>query len=409
MCAVFSSHECSVRVCLVDGMSLILFTPLRLRQARCDFVVWQRKVDAMAPMIQVSSLCKNYQVPVKEPGLVNTIKHFFARKYRNVEAVKSLSFEIEEGEFVGFLGPNGAGKTTTLKMLTGLIHPSSGSVQIAGFTPFDRKTPFLKSISLVMGQKQQLLWDLPALDSLRINAAVYDIERNEAQRRISELAEMLSLDEELKKPVRKLSLGERMKCELLAALLHNPQILFLDEPTLGLDINAQAAVRAFLKAYNETHKATILLTSHYMADITELCQRVLVIHEGVLRHNGELSELAEKFAPYRELSVQFSEAVSEADLKPYGEIQKHVENSCVLLVPQTSLTETTARLLQSFTVTDLSISEPPFEKIIGRMFQGQSADEAMAGEALKIAESNAAKSAGEAESESTENASEGAE
>ncbi|MDP5018741.1 MAG: ATP-binding cassette domain-containing protein, partial [Dolichospermum sp.] len=225
-------------------------------------------------IIIAENLNKSYPIAIKDPGIGGTIAHFFRRTYRNIKAVQDVSFTIEPGEIVGFLGPNGAGKTTTLKMLTGLIHPSSGTVKVGGFVPFNRQEAFLQKITLVMGQKQQLIWDLPALDSLRINAAVYNISDKEFQRRVGELTEMLALEGKLTQAVRKLSLGERMKAELLAALLHRPQVLFLDEPTLGLDINAQVAVRDFLREYNQLYQATILLTSHYMADITALCERV---------------------------------------------------------------------------------------------------------------------------------------
>ena len=232
--------------------------------------------------ITVDRLSKVYPVAIKEPGFQGTIKHFFQRTYKQINAVRDVSFQIEAGEVVGFLGANGAGKTTTLKMLSGLIHPSTGLVKVGGQIPFKREAAFLKQITLVMGQKQQLIWDLPALDSLKINAAVYGLSDRTAEFRIHELAEMLSIQGKLTQPVRKLSLGERMKAELLAALLHEPQVLFLDEPTLGLDVNAQVAVRQFLREYNQRYNATILLTSHYMADITALCDRVLVIHQGQL-------------------------------------------------------------------------------------------------------------------------------
>ncbi len=239
-------------------------------------------------MILVDQLMKTYPVAIKAPGLRGTISHLLKRQYRQIEAVKRISFEIQPGEVVGFLGPNGAGKTTTLKMLTGLVHPSSGKVRVADHIPFRRRPAFLEKITLVMGQKQQLLWDLPALDSLRINGAVYNLSDREFKVRVGELSEMLSLAGKLTQPVRKLSLGERMKAELLAALLHQPKVLFLDEPTLGLDVNAQVNVRDFLRIYNQRFGATILLTSHYMADITALCDRVLLIHQGQLIYDGLL-------------------------------------------------------------------------------------------------------------------------
>ncbi len=321
------------------------------------------------PTIVVEALRKVYPVPIKEPGLRGTLHHFLHRTYRNVEAVRDVSFQIEPGEFVGFLGPNGAGKTTTLKMLTGLIHPSSGQVQVAGQTPFRRQTNFLQNITLVMGQKQQLIWDLPTLDSLKINAAVYNIPDKVFRHRVGELAEMLSLQNILTQPVRKLSLGERMKAELLAALIHQPKILFLDEPTLGLDVNAQANVREFLRQYNQRYQATVLLTSHYMADITALCQRVLLIYAGQLIYDGSLEKLLEKFAPYREVKLELAQALPEAKLLSYGELEMLAGQTVRFIVQRNVLTQTIARILADLPVLDLTVTDPPIEEIIGRVFR----------------------------------------
>ena len=322
------------------------------------------------PIIDVQNLGKVYPVAMKEPGVKGTLQHFFHRKYRNIEAVKQVSFAIEPGEMVGFLGANGAGKTTTLKMLTGLIHPSTGRVTIAGHTPFNRHPAFLKQITLVMGQKQQLIWDLPAADSLRINAAIYNLSDAEARRLISELAEMLSIQDQIKQPVRKLSLGERMKAEMLAALLHRPQVLFLDEPTLGLDVNAQVAVRNFLQEYNQRYGATVLLTSHYMADITALCDRVLVIHKGSLIYDGLLDGLLERFAPYREVTVEFDRAqpVDDMKLSQYGNLQTLDGCQATFLVATSELTNTVSQLLNTFKIQDLTVTEPPIEDVIARVF-----------------------------------------
>jgi ABC-2 type transport system ATP-binding protein len=320
-------------------------------------------------IIVAENLGKVYPIAVKEPGLRGTLSHFFRRSYRLVEAVQGVSFQIQPGEVVGFLGPNGAGKTTTLKMLTGLIHPSAGRVKVAGHVPFRRSAPFLEKITLVMGQKQQLLWDLPALDSLKINAAVYGISDAEFQRRVGELTEMLTLESKLTQPVRKLSLGERMKAELLAALLHQPQVLFLDEPTLGLDINAQVSVREFLREYNQRYDATILLTSHYMADITALCDRVLVIHEGRLIYDGSLDDLLEHFAPYRQVKVELAHPQAIAELQRYGELEEMVGCEVRLIVQRQDLTRTVARILAELEVLDLTITDPPIEEVIGRVFR----------------------------------------
>jgi ABC-2 type transport system ATP-binding protein len=320
-------------------------------------------------IIIAENLSKSYPVAIKDPGIGGTISHFFRRTYRNIKAVQDVSFSIEPGEIVGFLGPNGAGKTTTLKMLTGLIHPSQGTVKVGGFVPFNRQEAFLQKITLVMGQKQQLIWDLPALDSLRINAAVYNISDKEFQRRVGELTEMLALAGKLTQPVRKLSLGERMKAELLAALLHRPQVLFLDEPTLGLDVNAQAGVRNFLKEYNQLYQATILLTSHYMADITALCERVLLIHEGKLMYDGSLDELLASFAPYREIYVELVQPLSLEQLMPYGDVQMLEGRAVRFIVPQAAMTRTVSQILADLEVVDLTVTEPPVEEVIGRVFQ----------------------------------------
>jgi ABC-2 type transport system ATP-binding protein len=321
------------------------------------------------PAILAKNLTKIYPVAVKEPGLRGTFQHFFRRTYRQVKAVQSVSFQIEPGEIVGFLGANGAGKTTTLKMLTGLIYPTCGQVTVAGYVPFQRKTGFLQTITLVMGQKQQLLWDLPALDSLRINAAVYGISDRDFQVRVGELTEMLSLQGKLTQPVRKLSLGERMKAEMLAALLHRPQVLFLDEPTLGLDVNAQVSVRNFLREYNQQFGATVLLTSHYMADITALCPRVLVIHEGHLVYDGSLEGLVDRFAPCREVTVELCHSYPAEKLALYGNVEAIDGQSVRFLVPQEQLTRTVARLLSELEVLDLAVSDPPIEEVIGQVLQ----------------------------------------
>ena len=326
-------------------------------------------------IILAKNLSKVYPVAIKEPGIKGTLRHFIRRQYQYLKAVENISFEINPGEIVGFLGPNGAGKTTTLKMLTGLIHPSNGMVKVADNIPFERKREFLQQITLVMGQKQQLIWDLPVLDSLKINAAVYGISDKEYRRRLMELTEMLSLEGKLKQPVRKLSLGERMKAELMAALLHQPQVLFLDEPTLGLDINAQVAVREFLREYNQRYQATVLLTSHYMADITALCKRVLLIYQGELIYDGSLDGLLDHFSPYREVQIELINPVPpDVDnfqklLSNYGEVETLAGQAVRLLVRRENLTTTVAQILAELEVQDLTVTDPPIEEIIGRVFR----------------------------------------
>jgi len=320
-------------------------------------------------VVRVDQLTKSFRVPAKEAGLLPTLRHFLRRQYRTVEAVKEVSFTIEPGEFVGFLGPNGAGKTTTLKMLTGLIHPTAGSVEVAGHVPFRRRPEFLNRITLVMGQKQQLIWDLPALDSLKINAAVYEIPEPDFRSRLAELSEMLDLNAQLTQPVRKLSLGERMKAELLAALLHRPSVLFLDNPPLGLDVNAQAAVRNFLREYNRRHHATVLLTSHYMADITALCPRVLLIHRGQLIYDGSIAGIIDRFAPYREIKIELDAPIPHDLLQRYGEVRSVQDRMAQIIVRRDELTAVVSRLLNEQKVCDLTVTDPPIDDIIGRLFK----------------------------------------
>lgn len=321
------------------------------------------------PIIRASGLSKTYRISEKQPGLAGTIQHLLRRRHRDVLAVDGISFTIEPGEIVGFLGPNGAGKTTTLKMLTGLIHPSGGELEVAGHEPFRRQARFLRQITLVMGNRQQLIWDLPALDSLRVNAAVYGIAEAEAQRRIGQLAEMLELGQELRRPMRKLSLGQRMKAELLAALLHEPAVLFLDEPTLGLDVNAQARVRDFLADYNRRTGATVLLTSHYMGDITALCPRVLLIHQGRLFHDGSLADLTQRLAPCRQVRLELADLHPPEAFAGFGQLEAHQGHMVRLLVPRAQLAEKVAALLERFAVVDLEVSDPPVEELIGGLFR----------------------------------------
>jgi len=326
-------------------------------------------------MIQATALSKTYRVAEKQPGLQGTLRHLLRRRYRDVAAVQGVSFNIEPGEIVGFLGPNRAVKTTPLKMLSGLIHPTGGELSVAGHRPERRQSAFLEQITLVMGNKQQLIWDLPPLDSIRVNAAVYGIDDQEAKRRIDELAEMLELGEELHRPVRKLSLGQRMKAELLASLLHRPKVLFLDEPTLGLDVTAQARVREFLAAYNRRYGATILLTSHYMGDITALCERVLLIHQGELFHDGELEALTNRLAPQRQVRLELQQAYPREAFEGYGVVESHQEHQVLLLVERKQLTETVAALLNRFPVVDLEVNDPPIEELMRGLFRAAAAPE----------------------------------
>jgi ABC-2 type transport system ATP-binding protein len=320
--------------------------------------------------LSVEALSKSYHVPEREGGLGAAMRSFVRRKYRDVQAVREVSFEIRRGEIVGFLGPNGAGKTTTLKMLSGLLHPSAGDAHVLGFTPWERKADFLRAITLVMGQRNRLSWDIPAADSFLLNQAIYRIPDDEYQRTLAELNDLLELEPLLKKPVRNLSLGERMKCELAAGLLHRPQVLFFDEPTIGLDITAQARIRSFLREYNRRTGATVLLTSHYMADVTALCERIIMIHHGRLKYDGSLTELSQRLAPVKLIGVALSDG-APADLSRYGTLisgegeggRQRIE------VPADAVAATTARLLSDLPVQDLTIEDVPIEEVIEQAFR----------------------------------------
>jgi ABC-2 type transport system ATP-binding protein len=313
-------------------------------------------------------LSKDYLVHEKEAGFAGSLRAFFKRETKTVKAVSDISFEIEAGEIVGFLGSNGAGKTTTLKMLSGLLHPSRGEVRVRGFEPKRRQKDFLKTITLVMGQKQQLTWDLAAADSFLVNAAIYEIPDEVYKERLGELTEMLSLDGILNKQVRKLSLGERMKCELAAALLHGPKVLFLDEPTIGLDVNMQGAVREFIANYNARYGATVMLTSHYMADVTALAKRIMVIDKGELIFDGDLQHLIEERAPEKILKLEFETPQHSSFLESYGKVRSCNDLQAELLVSRRDITRVSAKLLSDLPVADISIEEIPIEEIIGQVF-----------------------------------------
>jgi ABC-2 type transport system ATP-binding protein len=321
----------------------------------------------MAQII-VDALRKYYEVHQKEPGLAGSLRAFVNRKTFDVKAVDGISFTIGAGEMVGFLGPNGAGKTTTLKVLSGLLYPTSGRVEVMGFVPHERKAAYLEQFTLVMGQKNQLLWDLPAVETFLVNKAIYEIPTPQYEATLKELDDLLELGPLLKKQVRKLSLGERMKCELAAALLHRPRVLFLDEPTIGLDVTMQVAIRRFVAEYNQRHGATVILTSHYMADVTALTQRIIVIDRGRSLYDGDLRALVEQVAPYKLLSVVLREAAGREALERYGEIESMDGVKATLRVPRGEATEVAARLLTSVKLDDVLIEEPPVEDIIRQVF-----------------------------------------
>ncbi|ABM72258.1 putative multidrug efflux ABC transporter [Prochlorococcus marinus str. MIT 9515] len=319
-------------------------------------------------IIQVRNLSKSFEISSKDHGIKGTLKHFFKRETKSIEVIKNINFEINKGEIVGFLGANGAGKTTILKMLCGLIYPSRGKLSVAGYAPFKRRTNFLKNITLIMGQKQQLIWDLPPIESFYLNAAIYDIEKFEAKRRIKKLSDMLEIEQELNIPVRKLSLGQRMKAELLAALIHKPNILFLDEPTLGLDINAQRNLRKFLQIYNKETDATICLTSHYMKDITSLCKRVICIHEGCITYDGKLDKLLKKLSPVKDILIICKTEKEARELSNSGfTIKNRNQKEITITIKKDSIKSSLNEILKKFDIEDLYINEPPVDEIIGNI------------------------------------------
>lgn len=318
------------------------------------------------PVVHVSELTKVYVVPEREAGLAAATRSLFRRRNRLVRAVDGVSFDIEEGEIVGFLGPNGAGKTTTLKMLSGLLYPTAGDVRVLGHVPSKRERDFLRRITLVMGNRNQLQWDLPALDSFELNRAIYRIPREDFLRLRDELIELLEIGDLVRKPVRNLSLGERMKVEIVGALLHRPQVLFLDEPTIGLDVTMQRRIRSFVGDYNRRYGASVLLTSHYMADVVALCRRVIVIHHGRILFDGDLAALARQFAAYKTIGVDLQDGA--VDLSGYGEVMSQDGPRVTLRVPKEETARVTARLLAEREVLDLTVEEPAIEDVIEIVF-----------------------------------------
>ncbi len=320
-------------------------------------------------VIEVRQLRKHYQVHQRQPGLGAALASVFRRKYQTVRAVDGISFTVREGERIGFLGPNGAGKTTTLKTLSGLLHPTSGEVTVAGHRPQLRATDFLKSITLVMGQKQQLIWDLPPAETFALNRAIYDIPRPVFEETVRELSTLLELGDLVNRPTRQLSLGERMKCELAAALLHRPRVLFLDEPTIGLDVSMQATVRGFIRAYNERFGATVILTSHYMEDVVQLCPRVVVIDKGQLIHDGDLRQLTLRLRPDKRIALRFSgTAPAAADLARFGAVVEADGLRATVQVKADQVASVVGAMLAALPVTDLTVEDPPLEEVMKELF-----------------------------------------
>ncbi|MCY3912408.1 MAG: ATP-binding cassette domain-containing protein [Chloroflexi bacterium] len=322
----------------------------------------------MSADIRVRNLVKHYQVADREGGLRKSLRSVVRRRHRSVRAVDDITFNVQPGEIVGFLGPNGAGKTTALKLLSGLLHPTDGEATVLGFIPWERRREFLSQITLIMGQRQQLYWDLPALDTFLVNKAVFGLRDADYQESLGLLVDLLDLDEILTKPVRQLSLGERMKAELAAGLLHRPRVLFLDEPTIGLDVTMQQRIRDFVTRYNATTGATILLTSHYMADVNALAERVVVIDHGKLLYDGPLSGLIDRYAPHKTITLRLERPVERRDVAAFGEVVEADDLQVSVRTDKAQAASVTARMLAELPVADLSVEDPPLEYVIDQVF-----------------------------------------
>ena len=319
-------------------------------------------------LIEIKDLRKSYRVYQKKEGLVASLRGLFNREYKEVEAVRGIDLEVEKGEFVAFLGPNGAGKTTTLKLLSGVISPTSGSASVMGHVPWKRENAYRRQFALVMGQKNQLWWDLPAQESFRLHQQIYHIDPVEFEKTTKHITELLGVGRLLSQPVRELSLGERMKMELIAALLHSPQVLFLDEPTIGLDVVAQHAIQEFLKEYQSERQTTILLTSHYMKDVAALCQRVVIIANGLIRYDGSLSGIVDRFSGSKIVTLQFADDRVPEDLSRYGEVIEVEVPRVKLKVDRVEVAKMLASVLDRCSVEDVSVEDPPLEEVIAELF-----------------------------------------
>ncbi len=329
-------------------------------------------------IIQLEQLSKTYRIYQKQEGLLASLRGLFHRQYRDVHAVRSIDLTVSQGEFVAFLGPNGAGKTTTLKLLSGVITPTSGHAEVMGFTPWKRENAYRRRFALVMGQKNQLWWDLPAQESFRLHQQIYRIEPEKFDRVRDELVDLLKVGKLLGQPVRELSLGERMKMELIAALLHSPDVLFLDEPTIGLDVVAQHNIQTFLRHYQEVRKITILLTSHYMKDVAALCRRVVIIAQGRIMYDGSLSGIIDQFSGHKVVTLQFADDHVPGDLARYGEVLEQIPPKAKIRVERNVVAEVLAAMLHNHALEDVSVEDPPLEEVIAGMFSQvtQQADEA---------------------------------
>jgi ABC-2 type transport system ATP-binding protein len=324
--------------------------------------------NAPSSVVQICGLTKSYRVYQKKEGLAASLRGLFHREYREVRAVRGIDLTVQQGEFVAFLGPNGAGKTTTLKLLSGVINPTSGQATVMGYVPWKRENAYRRRFALVMGQKNQLWWDLPAQESFRLHQQIYRIERESFERTRDELTELLEIRELLKQPVRELSLGERMKMELTAALLHSPDVLFLDEPTIGLDVVAQRNIQQFLKHYQAERRITILLTSHYMKDVAALCKRVVIIAQGRIEYDGSLSGIIDSFSGHKVVTLQFAEDDAMKELERYGQVLEIVPPRAKLRIPRSDVPKTLAAILSQHVIEDVVVEDPPLEEVIADAF-----------------------------------------
>lgn len=319
-------------------------------------------------LIEIEQLAKTYRVYQKQEGLGASVRGLFSRKYREVLAVRGIDLTVEQGEFVAFLGPNGAGKTTTLKLLSGVINPTSGTARVLGHVPWRRENAYRRRFALVMGQKNQLWWDLPAQESFRLHQQIYGIEPTEFDRSRDELAELLDVTKLLGQPVRELSLGERMKMELIAALLHSPEVLFLDEPTIGLDVVAQHKIQKFLRHYQEIHKVTILLTSHYMKDVAALCKRVVIIANGSIMYDGSLAGIIDRFSGQKIVTLLFAQDAMPRDLTRHGEVLEVAAPKAKLRIDRRAVADVLVNILQQYAIEDVSVEDPPLEEVFAEVF-----------------------------------------
>lgn len=329
------------------------------------------KAENIMAIISVKNFSKSYKTYKKEPGLSGSLKSLFVRDYEDIWAVKDISFEITEGELIGFIGPNGAGKTTTLKCLSGLLYPTSGSISVMGFNPFERKYDYLSKISLVMGQKNQLWWDLPAIETFNLNKEIYNISDKDFNYNLKLLTNLLDVEDYLNIQVKKLSLGQRMKMELISALIHNPKILFLDEPTIGLDVVMQKNLRDFIKEYNKKFKATIILTSHYMKDVQTLCERIIMINKGKILFDGKLASLVQKYSGSKIFNLTLKKVIDPYILKDFGEIKKYEFPSLVLEINKKKANNLVGKIMKTLPIEDINISDQEIEDIIREIFENK--------------------------------------